>query len=157
MGHHSGPVLDVPKPGRLNHPQPGDRLLVQTLRACSAALGLLRLGGDCSGLDPDSGSDSTCADLRQHPLPEGGVPSLCSSLPPGHTAAQLETLSQLPLQIGMNKLVLSSVGRNDRSYFCLSCLQASCLSRGSCLPPSPQAGILIFKCPDLTTQMRTTS
>lgn len=50
------------KPGKMSHAKPGgvlarDRLPVQTLRAYSEALGPLRLGGDCSGLDLDFSSD----------------------------------------------------------------------------------------------------
>lgn len=45
-GHYSGPASDVPKSSRLSHPQPagpqpGNRLLIQTHRAYSAALGTL--------------------------------------------------------------------------------------------------------------------
>lgn len=77
-GHrHLEPALGVPTPDRLSHPQlggpqPGHRLLIQTLRACRAALGPLRLGGDCSGLDPALGSNSTSYRSQATPLPEGG-------------------------------------------------------------------------------------
>lgn len=61
VSHLSELALDVPKPSRLGHPQPEGlqswRLAANSdPQSCGAALRPLGLGGDHSGLDPDSGS-----------------------------------------------------------------------------------------------------
>lgn len=133
-------------------------MLIQTLRACSASLGPLRLGGDCSGREPGSRSNSTTyrsqAPVHLSVADSWWHPGTLSSPPSGHTTALLETIFPSFLCKYL-KLLFSSVGRRDTSYFCFSCFQESALPRASCLS-IPQARICTFWCPDLTMQIRTT-
>lgn len=121
----------MPKPSRLSHPQTGgpqsvDRLLIQTFRACNAAPGTLLV------VSPASVS----------PLLDTELPKYSE-----------DYISQLPLQIGIDKLLFSSVGRRD-NYFLFSYFQRSCLSRASCIPLFPQARIWTFDYADKNNTLR---
>lgn len=105
-GHHSGPVLNVPKPGRTSHPKPGvggaeprDRFQFKPSEPAVRPWGLSDLGVTAQAWILILVLTSLLADLKQLFLLECGrlwvmSPNLGCPLPLGHMAAQVETIFQ---------------------------------------------------------------